>query len=182
MGDEHHGQRSSIHRRSSRSCRLSRDSASSALKGSSISSTSGAPSARAQLRPAAASRQTTARDSSAWRLEPDQAQRLHAILRLARLPRLHSVRAAGAELEVTEHRQPGEERLGVLLENVTMPGGGSATRSPLNHTAPRVGGMRPASMRRIVDLPQPEGPRLTNRPRAASKLTLDRGKSAENLG
>src|SRR5688572_14845444 len=52
-----------------------------------------------------------------------------------------------------------------------MPGGGSPTGAPLNETAPRVGAMRPASMRRIVDLPQPEGPsRLTKRPRGTSKL------------
>src|SRR2546428_220234 len=53
-----------------------------------------------------------------------------------------------------------------------MPGGGAATGAPLNDTAPRDGGINPASMRRIVDLPQPDGPStLTKRPRGTSKLT-----------
>ena len=51
-------------------------------------------------------------------------------------------------------------------------GGNSSTRSPFRRISPASGRSNPASMRRVVVLPQPEGPRIEkNSPGATSNDT-----------
>src|SRR3954467_12808645 len=76
----------------------------------------------------------------------------------------------------------GKSDLVYCWKTYTMPAGGRTTGPPLNDTAPREGAMSPASMRRIVDLPQPEGPnRLTKRPRGIWKLMSSTAVTAPKL-
>src|SRR4051812_29073275 len=51
-------------------------------------------------------------------LEPHEPQRFHALLAAGWMAAAARMRTARAEFHVGEHRQPGEERLGVLLEDV----------------------------------------------------------------
>src|SRR3954468_22825467 len=163
---------SSDQSRSSRSCRLSRVSASSALNGSSMSRTSGrATSARAMATRCCMPPESCQGCLCACSSRPtSRSVSMHAS-RLAGWPRRRACGLRPPNSTLASTVSQGKSDLVYCWNTYTMPGGGAATVSPWKAMRPRLGPISPASIRRIVDFPQPEGPsRLRNRPSATSKL------------
>jgi len=76
---------------------------------------------------------------------------------------------AQAEIEILSHGFPWKQR--EMLKHDGAIGAGSVTLRPLSVTDPLLGRSNPATMRRQVVLPQPEGPTMaTNSFSAISRL------------
>ncbi len=68
---------------------------------------------------------------------------------------------AKAEGDVLGNREPGKQ--GIALEHHAAIGPGRVTALPSSTMVPVVGVSRPATMRRRVDFPQPDGPRMVTK-------------------